>query len=259
MTCNDYPLTWNADPMNLKVLTYNIHKGMSPGNIKFILPKLKDELLNLAPDIIFFQEIRGEYKRRTSQFEYFADELWPHHAYGKNAIYKNGHHGNAILSRYPFVAWENLDISKMKFSSRSLLHGTVSVPDFPLPIHLICLHFGLFEFERRSQIEALCRRIEEHVPHEEPLIVGGDFNDWNGKIDDQLRTQLELHEVFLKLKGQYAKTFPSWFPVLPVDRLYVRNLLVKDSRCLKNLPWKRLSDHLALLTTLNLSPERKSS
>ncbi len=38
-----------------------------------------------------------------SQFAFLADEIWPHFAYGKNAIYSAGHHGNAILSKHPIL------------------------------------------------------------------------------------------------------------------------------------------------------------
>ena len=64
----------------------------------------------LQPDVIFLQEVLGHHevhKKRVnswpeqSQFEYLAHELWPHFAYGKNAVYTDGHHGNAILESIP--------------------------------------------------------------------------------------------------------------------------------------------------------------
>jgi hypothetical protein len=41
------------------------------------------------------------------QHEFLADQMWQDHAYGRNAIYDAGEHGNAILSRFPILRWEN--------------------------------------------------------------------------------------------------------------------------------------------------------
>ena len=46
----------------------------------------------------------------TTQFEFLADSIWSHYAYGKNAIYQHGHHGNAILSELPFAISNNVDV-----------------------------------------------------------------------------------------------------------------------------------------------------
>ena len=82
-------------------------------------------------DLVFLQEVVGERlsavtntanleKQGNSypQFEYLADEVWPHHAYGRNAIYQKGHHGNAILSKNPFLGWDNVNVSQWWFSQR---------------------------------------------------------------------------------------------------------------------------------------------
>ena len=91
----------------IKILTYNIHKGFNASNRRFVLHEMKDALREINADIVFLQEIQGEHRHKqnrisdwpdTSQFEFLADQVWQHHAYGKNAIYKSGHHGNAILS-----------------------------------------------------------------------------------------------------------------------------------------------------------------
>mgnify|MGYP003392572165 FL=1 len=108
---------------SLKVLTYNIHKGFSATNLRFILHEIKSSLRHINADIVFLQEVHGERTisnnrfadwPNNQQFEFLADQIWHHCAYGKNAIYKSGHHGNAILSKYPFVEWENINVSFLK-------------------------------------------------------------------------------------------------------------------------------------------------
>jgi endonuclease/exonuclease/phosphatase family metal-dependent hydrolase len=241
---------------NLKILTYNIHKGFNSTNRRFVLHAIKDVLQQIDADIVFLQEIHGERtisKNRfddwptNSQFEFLADSIWHHHAYGKNAVYRSGHHGNAILSKHPIVEWENIDVSLMRTASRSLLHATIEVPDIPQKVHLICVHLGLFNMEREMQLSTLAKRIDSHVPHTEPLIIAGDFNDWRGRAERHLTAELGVSEVFMKTRGEYARSFPAWMPVLTMDRIYSRGLQLTRCQQLQGQPWRKLSDHIPLM------------
>jgi endonuclease/exonuclease/phosphatase family metal-dependent hydrolase len=245
----------------LKVLTYNIHKGFSIGNLRFVLHEIKDSLRDIDADVVLLQEIHGERIipnnrfddwHNNRQFEFLADQVWHHHAYGKNAIYKSGHHGNAILSKYPIIEWENIDISTMKTASRSLLHGTIQVTGVEQKIHIICVHLGLFEREREHQFLTLVKRISSHVPSDEPLIIAGDFNDWRSRAERHLHDDLGVKEVFKDTHGSYARTFPAWLPALSMDRIYYRGLDVADCSHLQGQPWRRLSDHTPLLAEFRL-------
>lgn len=246
----------------LKVLTYNIHKGFSVGNVRFVLHQIKDALEVIQPDLIFLQEIQGEHVKRQSkianwpeesQFEFLADELWPHYAYGKNAVYKKGHHGNAILSKYPIIAWENIDVSLHRRASRSLLHCTIEIPELQQKVHAICIHLGLFKIEREQQLTVLCNRIESHVPHHDPLVVAGDFNDWRGHAEEHLEMDIGLEEVFKALQGHHARTFPAWQPALQVDRIYYRGFTPLTCHTFHKEPWHKLSDHLPLYAEFSLN------
>ncbi|MDH5711625.1 MAG: endonuclease/exonuclease/phosphatase family protein [Gammaproteobacteria bacterium] len=250
---------------SIKVLTYNIHKGFSMGNRRFVLHDIRDSLRQINADIVFLQEIHGEKPisngrfddwPTNNQFEFLADEVWQHHAYGKNAIYKAGHHGNAILSKYPFIEWENIDVSIMKKASRSLLHGTILIPDSKTKIHIICIHLGLFERERENQLVTLARRINSHIPADEPLIIAGDFNDWRGNAERHLREDLGLKEVFKSTYGAHARTFPAWLPMLSMDRIYYRGFKIQQCNNLSGQPWRRMSDHTPLFAELIFSDEK---
>jgi endonuclease/exonuclease/phosphatase family metal-dependent hydrolase len=246
---------------SIKVLTYNIHKGFSASNLRFILHEIKSSLRHIDADVVFLQEVHGERnisKNRfddwpnNQQFEFLADQVWHHHAYGKNAIYKSGHHGNAILSKYPFVEWENINVSLMRSASRSLLHGTIQLSRTNQKIHIICVHLGLFGVERERQLSTLAQRINSHVPSNEPLIIAGDFNDWRGHAEHHLHQNLGVKEVFKNMRGAYARTFPAWLPVLSMDRIYYRGLNVVDCSHLQGQPWRRMSDHTPLLAEFKL-------
>ena len=238
-----------------------MHKGFTTANLRFVLHRIRDELRNTNADFIFLQEIQGQHSVREksvsgwpveSQFEFLSDRLWPHFAYGKNAIYNAGHHGNAILSKYPFIEWENLNVSDLRRASRSLLHGVVKVPGISKKLHVICIHLDFRAYMRRKQMKILEKRIRQAVPFDEPLILAGDFNDWRSEINDYLSEDLLLTEVFQHLHGRHAKTFPAFFPVLSVDRIFYRGVKPVECACFRDNPWRKMSDHLPLYASFEL-------
>ena len=246
---------------SIKILTYNIHKGFSASNLRFILHDIRNSLRHIDADVVFLQEIHGERnitKNRfddwpnNNQFEFLADQVWSHHAYGKNAIYKSGHHGNAILSKYPFIKWEDIDVSFMRSASRSLLHGIIQMPGIEHNVHIICVHLGLFGPERASQLSTLAKRISSHVPSDEPLVIAGDFNDWGGQSDAYLQKELRVCEVFNETAGRCARTFPAWLPMLSVDRIYSRGVSIVSGERLQGALWRKMSDHLPLVAEFRL-------
>jgi endonuclease/exonuclease/phosphatase family metal-dependent hydrolase len=226
-----------------------------------MLNQMKQAIQRVNADLVFLQEVVGYHEtsgRRTknwlttAQFDYLADQVWPHVAYGKNAMYSSGHHGNAILSRYPIIAMDNLDVSTNRLERRGLLHARIACPGQDEPLHAICLHLDLFESGRRLQVARLCQLIADVVPPEASLVVAGDFNDWRQRVSQVLAERLQLQEVFMSLYGEHAQTFPSWHPVLRLDRIYVRGLQICSARRLVKEPWSRLSDHAALFSELAL-------
>jgi len=166
--------------VKLHVVTYNIHKGFSQFNRRMMIHELRDHLRSLDADIIFLQEVQGQHRRHAArfddwpdepQYEFLAHEVWSDYAYGRNAVYDNGHHGNAILSRYPIVRAENQDISTHNLEQRGMLHCEIEVPGSDLPLHCVCLHLSLHERGRRHQVGALIDRMQRKVPSRTPLVV----------------------------------------------------------------------------------------
>ena len=243
--------------MILSVLTYNIHKGFSAGNRQFVLHHIRDQLRAIDVDIALLQEVQGEHAGHASrvhnwpqatQFEFLADQVWDHFAYGKNAIADGRHHGNAILSKYPFQSWGNINISPFRKASRSLLHGSIVMPGTNRRVHVICLHLGLLGIERRYQLRLLNRHLHGVIGEHDSVIVGGDFNDFTGRqVSRHLDSALGLSEVFLHSQKRHARTFPARWPVLCVDRIYYRGLELEECACLDGRQWRELSDHVPLL------------
>jgi len=245
--------------MKLRIATYNIHKGFSQFNRRMMVHELRHHLRLLEADLVFLQEVQGEHEHHAQnvhnwppipQYEFLADEVWQDYAYGRNAIYDHGHHGNAILSRFPIITAENQDVSGHRFEQRGLLHCEIALGEVKL--HCLCVHFGLYERCRRRQLVQLTDRVQALVPPAAPLIVAGDFNDWRNIAGRQLVAQLDLKEVFRDQRGRPARTFPSTFPLLRLDRIYARGFNVRHAEVHHGLPWSRISDHAALSVELEL-------
>lgn len=246
---------------SLRVATLNIHKGLSQFNGHAVIHELRDGLRTLAADIVFLQEVQGlndRHARRyarwpsTPQHEFIAEGQWQY-AYGCNATYGHGHHGNAILSRYPLRIIGNRDISIRRFERRGLLHCEIDVPGATWPVHVVCLHLSLLERDRRQQLTTLSDHLSDLIAPTSPLIVAGDFNDWRHAASRSLPTRLGLQEVSIEASGKLARTYPSALPLLCLDRIYVRGFHVNAARVHRGKPWSSLSDHLAVTADLKIA------
>jgi endonuclease/exonuclease/phosphatase family metal-dependent hydrolase len=234
----------------LRVVTINTHKGLAAWNRRFVLAELREAVRSTAADMVFLQEVIGERRDapepRGPHYEFLADKLWPEFAYGRNAVYPEGDHGNALLSKYPILRSQNRDVSARGDEARGLLHCVTRGPGWG-EVHAVCVHLGLLEAHRQRQLALLCELLHDEVPGEAPLLVAGDFNDWRRRADARLLQECGLRSVFTGGPRALPRTFPARWPLLALDRIYARNLEVRSACVLSALPWPHLSDHLPLL------------
>lgn len=242
----------NSQPLH--ITTYNIHKGFSQFNRQMMVHELRKRLRELNPDIVFLQEVQGLHLGhagnhdnwpRIPQHEFLAEETWQDAAYGCNMIYDHGHHGNAILSRFPILHSHNQDVTHLHFEKRGMLHCQIEIPKGPVA-HCVCVHLSLFGYSRRKQISALAAYLDELTDPTAPLIVAGDFNDWRNHVGDQLSRSLGLREVFSNHRGTPVRSFPASLPMFRLDRIYIRGFDVSHTEVHHGPPWSGISDHAAL-------------
>src|SRR5258707_5252484 len=170
----------------LKVVTLNIHKGLSHFNRRMVIHDLREGLQLPDADLVFLEEVQGLNQRSALRFAgcpvepqqaYLAGDTWQH-IYGCNAVYDHGHHGNAILSRFGFLSFENEDVSDHRYERRGLLHSVVAVPGWRRNLHCVCVHLSLHERGRSRQLEAISGRLEEPASRDLPRMVAGRCIDW---------------------------------------------------------------------------------
>ena len=109
----------------LTLVTYNIHKGLSPLNRHGTMHGLAHALDKLAPDLLCLQEVQGAHRRHTSrhgevmpQADFLAKALEHEPHYGPHAVYRMGHHGNAILARWPWACCQTHDLTLHRLEQR---------------------------------------------------------------------------------------------------------------------------------------------
>ncbi len=250
----------------LRVATYNIHKG-----VRGMGPTKRLEIHNLGlaveamdADIVCLQEVRRFHHSEAQRFSKtnFGPLCWPtlpqaeylapegyEVAYRTNAITKQGEHGNALLARWPLGHIGHHDVSDHRFEQRGLLH--VSVHWRQVEVHVVVVHLGLIHASRVRQAERLAQLVSEQIPRHAPVVIAGDFNDWNEKLDHILH-DVGLHRAS---RGELARiaTFPSIVPVLALDRVYTRGMRCQSVMVPRGGSWARLSDHLPLVVELDLA------
>jgi len=237
--------------MHISILSFNIHKGVGWQTYKSTIKHIYAEMSILNPDLILLQEVRG------FQLDSFPETVWSYISYGQNVFHKKGHYGNAILSKYPMLLTEHIDLTMHRFESRGLLYSKLKLPNNNQVLHLICTHLGLFQKDRKKQMHLIADFIKNKIPYNEKLILAGDFNDWSNDATKIFIDNLGLDEAFLKLHGSYARTYPAWSPFFKLDRVYYRGLNIKYAERLTKKPWKLLSDHIAINTHLELKSHDK--
>lgn len=236
------------DNNHLKIVSYNIHKGFSRFR-KLKIHSIKESIYSWEPDIIFLQEVQGQHDfhakkemwPQDSQYDFLGDKQYPFRQYGPNKFYGHGHHGNAILSKYPIVESKNFDISTSHLEKRGALLCKIDKGDVLL--HVLCVHLSLLNKDRERQYNEILKIIDKENKDNEPFIIAGDFNDWSNKAKKYFVDILGFDDVLSKYNGgKIMKSFPSEFPLLALDRVYSKNIETLNASIIKDCG--KLSDHV---------------
>ena len=158
-----------------------------------------------------------------------------------------------MLSKFPIVHYRNHDVSITGPEKRGLLHCVLRLPARPVDVHVICAHLGLAESHRQQQLELLCHIVRDEVPADAPADRGGRLQRLaRPRARHAGRRRFAARSVRASRNGSAAKTFPARFPLLPLDRIYVRNAAVHAPVVLPRRPWSHLSDHAPLVAEIEL-------
>lgn len=232
----------------IRVVTYNIHTCVGvdgrydPGRIVAVLREID-------ADIACLQEVgaRRGIGRHSDQWAYLGEATGCRVILGTGIRQHRGRFGNAILTRFPIVAARSIDLTVVGHEPRGAIDADLLIADRVLRV--IATHFGLRASERRLQANRLMNLLGETSTASRreagAVLLMGDFNEWRGRSG--------AIRVFDRRLGPSAaeRTFPSWMPVLALDRIYAEGPAVLDEVSVYRSPLARLaSDHLPLVGTL---------
>lgn len=243
--------------MRLRIVTWNIHKGIGGVDRRYRLERTIGVLASLQPDLVLLQEVAQGMPRcgMVDQLEELSEGLdLKHVAFGAEHRFRVGGYGNAILSRYPLTDSARIDLTVGRRKRRGLVqtrahakleHGTRSVVVFNL-------HLGLSGTERATQLERFleCHPFA-HLHKDTPLVVGGDFNDVWASLGQRF-----LEPVGFVRAGKLLPTFPAALPLRPLDGLWIRGgIKVISAHPVRTGLAKTASDHLPIVADLEVTAQ----
>jgi endonuclease/exonuclease/phosphatase family metal-dependent hydrolase len=228
----------------LTVASYNIHGGI--GTDRFYDPsRIVSVMKDLNADVYCLQEVDSRHHPGTGvsrQLDYFAKELEMVTIPGPTILNDLGHFGNAILTRLPVSGIRKADVTVEGREPRGVLDIDVNVNG--IPVRILDVHFGLTSAERHFQVKKILTMIDITLPS--PLVIMGDFNEWKSFGFGSIR---RINRVLGKCASPV--TFPSWLPMLSLDRVWIYPKKLKTRIEAFKSPVSRLaSDHLPLKATI---------
>ena len=232
---------------SLHVATYNIHKGLSLFNRRLVIHELRDRLRLLGADIVFLQEVQGTCERKAArheewpvapQYEFLADTVWGDFAYGRNAVYDHGHHGNAISRAIRSSTGTTRTCPR--HGSRSAGSCTAKWRSRAGTRRFIAWRPPRLTSRGRSCRSSGCASASSvSFPRTRP-IVAGDFNDWHWR--HKATHELAHRSTCTSLRAgerTAGAQLPAMLPVFRLDRIY--GAVSREPR--SRAPWPGLGPH----------------
>jgi len=229
----------------ITVASYNIHRGVGIDR-RPDLERIAEVIRELDADVIGLQEIDVQYfrKSKVDQVDYLSKATGFNVLLGPTRKREDGHYGNAVLTNHRIIQKRQINFSVPGREPRGAIDVDLEIKE--KRVRLIVAHLGLGIFERRFQVKRLRESFSSQCGHFEIMV--GDINEWFPK-GSPLR---QLHDYFGRSPGR--RTFPSCFPVLALDRIWVRPADALVEMDVHVSPLSRFaSDHLPLKATIALS------
>ena len=232
----------------LRVATYNIHacvgvdRRCDPARVAAVLR-------GIGADIVCLQEVGANptIGRHADQWEYLGEATGCRVILGSGIREHRRRFLNAILTRLPVLRARSIDLTIPGHEPRGAIDAELEAGERVLRV--VATHFGLHAGERRLQANRLVAALGEppaaNREAADAVLLMGDLNEWRGRsgVIDMLDRRLGPSPA--------PRTFPSWLPVLPLDRIYTDGPAVLGDVSVCRTPLARLaSDHLPLVGDL---------
>lgn len=233
-----------------RLLTYNVHRCVGTDRTLSVA-RIADVIAEEDADIVCLQELDVGRLRTGSvdQSSELAQRLNMTSRFHPAMRIEAEEYGDAILSRLPeqLVRADSLPtVSGIRgLEPRGAVWSRIQIGDHTL--NVINTHFGLVPKEQRKQASALSGK-EWIGACAGPTILAGDFNATSiTRPYAELTRHLRDAQKVLGLKPS-VKTFPSAFPAIRIDHVFISPHIRVNSIHVPNSPLARIaSDHLPLV------------
>ena len=220
----------------LHIASYNIHRCVGT-DLRRDVERVANVICELGCDTIGLQEVDSRPGERSDsmQLDYLAKATGMEAVAGTTLIRHDREYGNALLTRRRILDVKRHDLSYGKYEPRGALEVDLEVQGHVMRVFV--MHLGLLPSERRFQMRKVLETLRK-VPHDQPVVVLGDINEWL-PLSRPLRW---LHNLLGKPPWQ--RTFPVWAPLFALDRVWVRPVgSLLDFRVHRSPASRRASDH----------------
>lgn len=223
----------------VRIATYNVHRCVGADG-RYDADRVAAVIRELDADVVGLQEVDARYHLQNDldQIEHLQRATGMTAVPGATLVNHRGYYGNALLSRHPVRVVRHFDLSLAGRERRGALDVELDVEG--TPARVIVTHFGLGGAERRLQVRAILKLLEQG--RAAPLAIVGDFNEWSF-INRTVRV------LDARLGPSVAvRSFPSRWPLFPLDRLWVQPRGRLEAVWAHMSPLARLaSDHLPVV------------
>jgi endonuclease/exonuclease/phosphatase family metal-dependent hydrolase len=198
-------LSQQLGPDCLRVASYNVH-GCRGSDGRKDAARIAAVIEETGCDTVGLQE--SDYR-----LDFIARRVGMEAIPGLTLLRHDGPYGNALLTRRKVLAVRRLGFTWSGREPRNALDVDLEVGSEK--VRVIVTHLGLWPAERRFQVRKLLDLLR-HAPLHERIVVLGDINEW-----------LPLGRPLRWLNGLFGhsiveRSFPSRWPVLALDRAWVR-------------------------------------
>jgi endonuclease/exonuclease/phosphatase family metal-dependent hydrolase len=233
-------------------VSYNIHECVGadgrrdPSRIARILKATGADVIGLQE---VHSDLSGGGEAELHQMDYLAKSTGFQAVAGTALQRRNGDYGNVLLTNRRIVNIRKLDLSIQGREPRGAIDADLDIDGEA--VRVMVTHLGLLPWERRFQVTQLLTALSEE--RAETVVILSDINEWlpNSRSIRWLQARFG-HTPRLR-------TFPSRFPLFPLDRIWVSPPSALVQLSILNSPLTRIaSDHLPLKAVIQTSAKPTS-
>jgi endonuclease/exonuclease/phosphatase family metal-dependent hydrolase len=246
-------ITWRAPAavtgqgFPIRVMTYNLHNGFNTKG-KLNMEEIAQVIESNNPDIVALQEVSRGWvvSGRVDMLAWLSQRLHMPYVFGPTA---DPFWGNAILSRYPILAYSREDLPpRSLFILRGFIVALIDIGNRER-LKVIATHFHHLEGQtdiRQLQSQAILDFLDG-IDNNHTVLLG----DLNAEPTDQeilMLQQARLRDAAAGMNPELAYTFASDNPHQRIDYIWVSSdLRVGDVQ----VPLSTASDHLPVVAVID--------